>query len=391
MATYDIVQQTYNVGTETAPVWRPWYGVTVAEAVKMGADNEQTIVQYISQRFSDLMGEGVPDTFDTIKEIYDYIQEHEEVATALNTAIANKVDKVDGKGLSTNDLTNELMTKLETAYGSSTYTNATPTPVKHGGIAAGTTFENASVNSIINDILYGYAKPNANITISLTTTDDLLTNTNGGSLYYNGDTGEEKYGNSPFVIPYFTGRNSEFTITAIVHIANKPSDYVPTITFSVDRGQTITTTQNESGQYVGIITPTAPATVSISVTDEESTTKFAVVNFNNIAPVAVLNSHESYEFEGAVTEADIETVIGKESYDTDVPYKMTLRNYNNRRIAFIKQGNASAIYDKNGLDITRLFATTANISVDGITSSPITGTMYISDPITVDNFYIEIY
>lgn len=56
---------------------------------------------------------GAPETFDTLKEIADYIEEHQEVYTALNQAVGNKVDKVEGKGLSTNDFTDELKAKLE--------------------------------------------------------------------------------------------------------------------------------------------------------------------------------------------------------------------------------------------------------------------------------------
>lgn len=55
---------------------------------------------------------GAPDTYDTLKEIADYIASNETVVDALNSAIANKVDKVSGKGLSTNDLTDALLTKL---------------------------------------------------------------------------------------------------------------------------------------------------------------------------------------------------------------------------------------------------------------------------------------
>ena len=48
---------------------------------------------------------GAPGTYDTLKEIADYITAHEEVVTALNAAIGNKVDKVEGKQLSTEDFT----------------------------------------------------------------------------------------------------------------------------------------------------------------------------------------------------------------------------------------------------------------------------------------------
>ena len=50
---------------------------------------------------------------DTLEEVANAIKEHKDVVDALNAAIGNKVDKVDGKGLSTNDFTNELKSKLE--------------------------------------------------------------------------------------------------------------------------------------------------------------------------------------------------------------------------------------------------------------------------------------
>lgn len=62
---------------------------------------------------------GAPESLDTLKEISDWISGHKDDASAMNSAIkANtkaiegKVDKVDGKGLSTNDYTEEEKTKL---------------------------------------------------------------------------------------------------------------------------------------------------------------------------------------------------------------------------------------------------------------------------------------
>lgn len=57
--------------------------------------------------------DGAPETYDTLKEIADYISAHEEAATALNAAIGNKVDKVEGKGLSANDFTDAYKTALD--------------------------------------------------------------------------------------------------------------------------------------------------------------------------------------------------------------------------------------------------------------------------------------
>lgn len=66
----------------------------------------------ISAAISELIG-GAPETYDTLKEIADYIASHEDVVTALNAAIGNKVDKVEGKGLSAEDFTAALKAKLE--------------------------------------------------------------------------------------------------------------------------------------------------------------------------------------------------------------------------------------------------------------------------------------
>lgn len=46
----------------------------------------------ISAAISDLIG-GAPETYDTLKEIADYIEAHKSVETALNEAIGKKADK----------------------------------------------------------------------------------------------------------------------------------------------------------------------------------------------------------------------------------------------------------------------------------------------------------
>jgi len=46
----------------------------------------------ISTAISDLI-DGAPETYDTLKEIADYISQHAEVVDALNAAIGNKADK----------------------------------------------------------------------------------------------------------------------------------------------------------------------------------------------------------------------------------------------------------------------------------------------------------
>ena len=73
----------------------------------------------ISEKVAEIIA-NAPDDFDTLKEISDWIADYEDSAAAMNTAIAtntaviaDKVDKVSGKGLSTNDFTNADKSKLD--------------------------------------------------------------------------------------------------------------------------------------------------------------------------------------------------------------------------------------------------------------------------------------
>lgn len=53
-----------------------------------------------------------PGTLDTLKELADAINDDASYAATITTALGNKVDKVVGKGLSTNDYTTAEQTKL---------------------------------------------------------------------------------------------------------------------------------------------------------------------------------------------------------------------------------------------------------------------------------------
>lgn len=57
--------------------------------------------------------DGAPAAYDTLKEIADYLATHQDEYTALVTVVGGKVDKVAGKGLSTEDFTTAFKAKLE--------------------------------------------------------------------------------------------------------------------------------------------------------------------------------------------------------------------------------------------------------------------------------------
>lgn len=86
---------------------------------------------YTDSKIDALVGDGASTTLDTISEISKAIEEHQDVTDALNAAIGNKVDKVSGKGLSTNDLTGALKSNYDTAYTHSQAAHAPSTAEKN--------------------------------------------------------------------------------------------------------------------------------------------------------------------------------------------------------------------------------------------------------------------
>lgn len=74
--------------------------------------------QRISAKVAEIVA-NAPEDFDTLKELSDWIENHEDSAASMNSAIAantaaisSKVDKVTGKGLSSNDFTDADKQKL---------------------------------------------------------------------------------------------------------------------------------------------------------------------------------------------------------------------------------------------------------------------------------------
>lgn len=69
----------------------------------------------LKESYDTLTG-GASEAYDTLKEIGDWITSHKTEYEALLAISDKKVDKVDGKGLSTEDFTTELKTKLTDLY-----------------------------------------------------------------------------------------------------------------------------------------------------------------------------------------------------------------------------------------------------------------------------------
>lgn len=107
-------------------------------ASDIGADSSgsadtalESAKKYTDTQITNLVN-GAPTTLDTLKEIADAMEENDNVVTALETSISNKVDKIAGKSLSTNDYTTEEKNKLAgIAENANNYTHPTTVGNKH--------------------------------------------------------------------------------------------------------------------------------------------------------------------------------------------------------------------------------------------------------------------
>ncbi len=67
--------------------------ITAINARAKTTDMETAIADAVSALRTELMGEGVPEAYDTFVEFANYISEHQKVSDALTAAIGNKADK----------------------------------------------------------------------------------------------------------------------------------------------------------------------------------------------------------------------------------------------------------------------------------------------------------
>lgn len=74
--------------------------------------NGESVEDIVDERVVSLV-DSAPDTLNTLNELAAALGDDPNFAATVATEIGKKVDKVDGKGLSTNDFTDEYKTKLD--------------------------------------------------------------------------------------------------------------------------------------------------------------------------------------------------------------------------------------------------------------------------------------
>ena len=88
---------------------------------------------YVDSKVAGIVN-SAPETLDTLNELATALGNDPNFATTVANQIGTKVDKVDGKGLSTNDLTNTLKANYDTAYTHSQATHAPSNAQKNSDI-----------------------------------------------------------------------------------------------------------------------------------------------------------------------------------------------------------------------------------------------------------------
>lgn len=117
----------------------------------------------------DALIDGAPATYDTLKEISDWIATHQSEYEALIAAIAGKVDKVEGKGLSTNDFTDALLTKLNgIEAGANAYVLPTASASTLGGVKVG---DNLTIDSSTGALSGNYSAATTSANGLMSSTD----------------------------------------------------------------------------------------------------------------------------------------------------------------------------------------------------------------------------
>ena len=85
--------------------------LAVTQAHVLTLDTEKASKEDVDKAIADLV-DSAPETMNTLNELAAAIKDNQDVADVLTEAVGNKVDKVDGKDLSTNDYTTEEKEKL---------------------------------------------------------------------------------------------------------------------------------------------------------------------------------------------------------------------------------------------------------------------------------------
>ena len=203
---------------------------------------------------------GSPTALDTLKELADALGDNPNFATTIATSLGNKVDKITGKGLSTNDFTTALLNKLNNTVDTSDVRLSNARPASD---------------------VYSWAKEASKpaysvgeISNAVSTYDGRLSDARVASDVYSWakQVSKPSYGYSEVGISYYYATFGNFTLNAILIGPFK----VITISFSGDTGSGVNTEAIPGGY--------APTEAIVNaLTNENDSSKLLVLHSNGYA------------------------------------------------------------------------------------------------------------
>lgn len=337
-----------NTGSASSPVWEKWFQKTVADAVYMSDSDseEKTIVDYVDQKINDLIG-GAPGTYDTLKEIADYIASHEEVAEALNQAITNKAEKDHTHAAATQKAAGFMSgadkKKLDGVAAGATvndtkYKNQTPSTVAVGGIPKGwkPDASGTEVVAVIDKMLHPYVAPTVTAAASPN---------NGGTF---------EIGTSQKVTAVKVNITLGSAQITKIEVLDGES-VLGSKTEGIQAGDNTVTLTKE-------LTVNSNKSLKVRVTDGDSQTVTANTGYFTFVNPYYFGATAA---SGAVTE---DVIKGTYKSVTSKGNKTVTYNCSNQRILFAypkSYGALSKILDANSFDVTGTF-TRSEVSVNGV-------------------------
>lgn len=294
--------------------------------------------EYTDSRITELIG-GAPETMDTLKELGDLIKTNEDAVDAIDAAITNKADKTQV-----------------------VFTNSTPTVQSHGGIPAGTTFDEMPITDVLNKILYPWVAPVVSAKVAAPANGGVFEKGNTQTVTSISVTVTKKSAKIT-KIEVFNGSTSlgSKTGTELDSLNNSGSG---TFTFAVN------------------VKVSANGNFTVKVTDaDDKVTTATTGTFTFVYPYY----QGVVAADATVNEAAVKalTKIIQTKGTKTVAYTAS-----NQKMVFVvpvANGPIKTITDQNGFNVTGTFAQ-STISITGLDGSAQQHYVYVSDPTTVSSF-----
>lgn len=327
-----------NVGTEDSPSWQQFVYKALADYVFIDEDESQNVKEYIDSKITDLLN-GAPEAYDTLKELADAITENEGVVDTLESAIGSKADKT------------QLL-----------YTNSTPVVQAHGGVAAGTTFDNMPITDVLNKILYPWVAPSVSASVA--------TPVNGGT---------------------FEKGNTQNVTSIKVSVTKKSANIT-----KVEIFDGLNSLGAKTGADLDTLNSSGSATFTFTVSQAVSTNKSfqaKVTDADNKVTSANTGTFSFvYPYYQGVIAADATaneaTVKGLTKIVQAKGTKSVTYTASNQKMVFATpkaNGVIKTITDPNGFNVTDTF-TQSEISITGLDGTAQDYYVYVSAPTTVSAF-----